>query len=671
LNRSRRHNGAAKRGRAVVPSGTKKALPQVYLKGGDRILPEIYMTDHGTHKGSMTRWIVSTMLAGLVGIGAIGTVLYASIKNQNDPHSGGLVSELQMLSEKAMTPFKPLLVKRHKGPHIAGNKSDRLFVTSKGLATRDIFHDTYARKRGQRDYVDIKQYTRLVSALATARPDDISSIPPFDPFKLYSRSGRISSARGGRNGSTDATTTTHQLPLSISGSDDRYRLSDAAAYRFVKIAAEDFFADEIAKKQGTGESAPLLRTAAPADKTEDRQSNTTILAKNIVTTVQHEPEAAEYHEIRIKPGDTFAGLLRRTGAENWQAHEIMTAMRPIYSANSIKAGQKVRYVALPKPGDGSRTEPVEIALYEGRKHLVTVARNEAGDYKASTKEGQTKFYGRKSTVPRRASLYQSFYHSALLQKLPADKIMKLLQIHAYDTDFKLLAQPGDSFKAFYDTKADAGALENPPNELLYTSVSINGKNREFFRFRLPDGTVDYYDRNGNSAKKFLMRKPVRGRRVRLSSGFGWRIHPILKRRKMHTGTDWAAPTGTPILAAGDGTIEKAGTKGTYGNYVRIRHANGYKTAYAHMHHIAKGIKKGIKVRQGQVIGYIGTSGRSSGPHLHFEVLINNKFVNAMTIPVPRGLKLKGHQLAKFIKERDRIVELMSRDPVLTRVASAQ
>ena len=210
-----------------------------------------------------------------------------------------------------------------------------------------------------------------------------------------------------------------------------------------------------------------------------------------------------------------------------------------------------------------------------------------------------------------------------------------------------------------------------PNQLLYTSITVNGHKRSFYRFRTPDGKIDYYDRNGNSAKKFLMRKPVRSNRVRLASGFGYRIHPVLHVRKLHTGTDWAAPTGTPILAAGDGTVVYAGRRGGYGNYIRIRHANGYQTAYAHQHHFAKGMKVGLRVRQGQVIGYIGTTGRSTGPHLHFEVLVNNKFVNAMTIPVPRGLKIKGHQLTKFLQERDRIDELMSRDPVTTKVASME
>ncbi|MGI9569316.1 MAG: M23 family metallopeptidase, partial [Desulfobulbia bacterium] len=192
---------------------------------------------------------------------------------------------------------------------------------------------------------------------------------------------------------------------------------------------------------------------------------------------------------------------------------------------------------------------------------------------------------------------------------------------------------------------------------------------QFFRFRTPDGIVDYYDENGSSSKKFLMRKPARG--ARLTSGFGYRVHPIKRIRKMHFGVDWAAKRGTPVLAAGNGVIETAERKRGYGNFVSIRHANGYKTAYGHMYRIAKGIRPGVKVRQGQIIGAVGSTGYSTGNHLHYEVMVNNRHVNPMKIEVPRGRKLKGRLLADFQKERKRINQLMRRAPVKTRVAEVQ
>ena len=166
-----------------------------------------------------------------------------------------------------------------------------------------------------------------------------------------------------------------------------------------------------------------------------------------------------------------------------------------------------------------------------------------------------------------------------------------------------------------------------------------------------------------------MRNPVKGGRY--TSGFGPRIHPLLGIARMHTGVDWAAPPGTPILAAGDGTVEAVGQQGGYGNYIRIRHANGFSTGYGHLSRYADGLEPGINVKQGQVIGYVGSTGLSTGPHCHYEILVNNQFVNPMTIQVPRGLQLTGRQLAEFQKERRRVDALMQMDPVTTRVANAQ
>lgn len=242
--------------------------------------------------------------------------------------------------------------------------------------------------------------------------------------------------------------------------------------------------------------------------------------------------------------------------------------------------------------------------------------------------------------------------------------MQILRVHAFDTDFRRRVRPGDTIETFFDMKNDQ-TTDGPPGDLLYTAINSGGAAYRFYRFRTADGLVDFYDQEGNNSKKFLMRKPVRGDDVRLTSGFGVRFHPLLNSRKMHTGVDWACAPGTPILASGNGTIEEAGHKGYYGNYVRIRHANGYHTAYGHMSRIAAGVEAGTKVRQGQVIGYVGSTGLSSGPHLHFEVLVNSRFVDPMSIQVPRERKLEGKDFAEFQKERARIDDLMKRSPVMT------
>jgi len=226
-------------------------------------------------------------------------------------------------------------------------------------------------------------------------------------------------------------------------------------------------------------------------------------------------------------------------------------------------------------------------------------------------------------------------------------------------------RPSDQAEFFFETADDQPSGEPLPGELLYTALTAGGEAQRYWRFRTPDGVVDYYDEYGNNSRKFLMRRPIRGENVHFTSGFGIRFHPLLNERRLHSGVDWAAPIGTPILAAGNGIVEEADRKGQYGNYVRIRHANGYQSAYAHMSRFGPGIRQGVKVRQGQVIGFVGTTGLSSGPHLHYEVLVNNRFVDPMQIQVPRERRLTGKNAAAFQRERQRIEELMRRAPVMT------
>jgi murein DD-endopeptidase MepM/ murein hydrolase activator NlpD len=190
-------------------------------------------------------------------------------------------------------------------------------------------------------------------------------------------------------------------------------------------------------------------------------------------------------------------------------------------------------------------------------------------------------------------------------------------------------------------------------------ATFGGNSRNFYRFQMEDGTVDYFDEDGRSARQFLLRNPVPNGKFR--SGFGARRHPILGYVRMHTGVDWAAPRGTPIIAAGNGTVEKAGWSGGYGRQTIIRHANGYETSYNHQSGIASGVVPGARVRQGQVIGYVGSTGLSTGPHLHYELIVNGNKVDPMRVRLPNGKVLKGPELEAFKKEKERIDELLRED----------
>jgi murein DD-endopeptidase MepM/ murein hydrolase activator NlpD len=254
-------------------------------------------------------------------------------------------------------------------------------------------------------------------------------------------------------------------------------------------------------------------------------------------------------------------------------------------------------------------------------------------------------------------LYQSIYETALRNKVPPSVIEDMVRIYSYDVDFQRKVQPGDSFDVFFAGE-DEGSTPNEKTEVLFASLTVGGETKKYYRFQTPDdAVVDFYDETGKSAKKFLVRKPVNNAIMR--SGFGSRRHPILGYVKMHTGVDWATPYGTPIFASGNGVVATVGWEGGYGKYVKLKHNNGYETAYGHMSAYAKGLEVGKRVRQGQVIGFVGSTGQSTGAHVHYEILVNGRFVDPMRIKLPRGRSLEGQLMAGFEKERDRLDAMMS------------
>jgi murein DD-endopeptidase MepM/ murein hydrolase activator NlpD len=254
-------------------------------------------------------------------------------------------------------------------------------------------------------------------------------------------------------------------------------------------------------------------------------------------------------------------------------------------------------------------------------------------------------------------LYDSVFETALKQEIPRPIIGDLVRIFANDVDFQRAVSGGDSFEVFYD-EGDEG--ENR-NELLYASITARNETFRYYRFQTPDdGLIDFFDQNGRSTRKFLIRTPIVG--AKLTSGFGVRFHPILGYSRPHTGVDWAGPIGTPIFAAGNGTILSSGWDSGYGRRVEIQHANGYITTYNHMSGFARGIAEGGRVRQGQVIGYLGQTGLATGPHLHYEVLVNGHFVDPMRVKLARTREFDGRMLAEFKRARDRIDVLIAKSP---------
>ncbi|MBT5665265.1 MAG: M23 family metallopeptidase [Rhodospirillaceae bacterium] len=261
----------------------------------------------------------------------------------------------------------------------------------------------------------------------------------------------------------------------------------------------------------------------------------------------------------------------------------------------------------------------------------------------------------------------SLYLAGQRAQVPPIILAKLTQIFSFDVDFQRDVQAGDRFTVMYERLSDEQGKQWGVGKILIAEMTLSGKAIRLYRHKTADGKTDYYNDKGQSARKSLTLTPIDG--ARISSGYGRRKHPILGYNKMHRGVDFAASRGTPIYAGGRGVVEMAGRNGAYGRYIRIRHNATYKTAYAHMKGFAKGIRKGRRVKQGQVIGYVGTSGRSTGPHLHYEILKNKRQVNPRRLNLPSGRKLRKKELAQFLAVRTGLEKRYAALPSATQVAA--
>ena len=262
----------------------------------------------------------------------------------------------------------------------------------------------------------------------------------------------------------------------------------------------------------------------------------------------------------------------------------------------------------------------------------------------------------KKIVFREGSIKQSLYRSAVSLDIKPNIIVQFANIFGFQVDFQRDIRKNDTFQILYEVLEDESGKYFGTGKIIFANLNLSGQENSFYKFNY-DNKEDYFDRNGKSVRKALMKTPING--ARLSSPFGMRKHPIDGFTKMHKGTDFAAPMGTPIMASGDGVVTRARWCGGGGNCVKIKHNSSYSTVYAHMSKFATSIKEGVRVKQGQIIGYVGSTGKSTGPHLHYEVIFNGKKINSQTLKLPSGKILKGNQRALFEVERIKIDVLKS------------
>jgi murein DD-endopeptidase MepM/ murein hydrolase activator NlpD len=617
------------------------------------------------------QWFCGTILTGLCGAALMGGAVFASLDGETN--FAAAPERVEMALRGALAGI---------GGRLSGiRKTDRLAAITEPSVARQIVRVPISTRVHERELVRTRSFVRVSGNLSLSLSELSANIPPFNPQKLLA-DGVASTDDAPPAAEPDAEVSFVTCDFLPSG--PKGKVSAAACELnslLPKVKASTLLpVDEIvtrvrdvASKIATisplaanteASATPGLKLNYAAEGDTDPYvgfearvvpENITLLPKRIGNTDWSE------HLVIVKKSETVGSILRELGASPDEIKGIIALLGQRAREGGLKEGQKLR-VLTAAAGLG-HMQPLRIIISGDSGVEAAVALSDTGKYvsvdirNVDTDAADAGEDENGEDDGGGVRLYQSIYETALRNNVPNAVIEDMVRIYSYDVDFQRKVQAGDSLDVLYADDENGDGR----NEVRYVSLTVGGETKRYYHYQTADdGTYDYYDETGKSAKKFLVRKPVPTGIMR--SGFGERNHPLLHYMKVHTGVDWAAPFGTPIFAAGNGAIEEIGVKGGYGKYVRLRHANGYETAYGHMTAFARGLNVGSRVRQGQVIGFVGSTGLSTGAHVHFEILINDRFVNPMTVKLPRGRVLDGISLALFEKSREQLDSLMLHVP---------
>jgi len=382
------------------------------------------------------------------------------------------------------------------------------------------------------------------------------------------------------------------------------------------------------------------------------------------TTPDPEPTSIVTKQQIVKRGSNLMETLLRAGAPRPEAYQAIVALEKIFDPRHLRAEQTVEVVL----DTDAEKKLLSVAIPLSVERTVAARRDSEESFTPEEIETPltVKVVGANGVI--RDSLFRAMSGAGVPDRIT----MELIRIYGWDVDFQRDIQREDRFAVMFETLVDPEGRVARLGNVLMGSLRLSGTDIRLYRHELADGSTDYFNEKGESVRKSLLRTPVDG--ARLSSRYGSRKHPILGYTLMHRGVDFAAPRGTPVMAAGDGVVEFAGRNGAYGRYLRIRHNSSYKTAYAHLKSFRRGVRNGARVKQGQIVAYVGTTGRSTGPHLHYEVHLGGKQVNPLSLKLPTGKTLAGDELRAFEENRVRLEErfatLTPATPAPTQTASA-
>ena len=617
------------------------------------------------------RWLSGTFLTGITSSILMGVALFAALDGRQQL---AIPAEaFAALGTTGQTSKNGETAKR--GERVVETAIVAKPADKKIMEISTVIHD------GEKEVVRRQPFAHVKMALA-ANHATSEDYPRFDPLAIFSTNGK-DAAPASRMGTIYGSDVESEVALQTDAFPTGGSALDYADQMSIEEVEENVRTNGSVLTDGSTQVASLYyvdpqRFASDSSDLDLLQGLTARIVEENMSVSNFDtltPDDTEYADdvIPVHRAADIGEIMTAAGYTKAQAEDLSAYLEGPLGSKQLAEGDVLRICIVQK---GKEASIVRASVYSRGRHVTTAALDDRGRFVNGTEppvldavatafdddDRPVMITGR--DLPR---VYDGIYRAALSYGMGKDMTAEVIRVLASNVDFQAQLRPTDSLEAFFSVTDESGAATED-SEILFLDAKFGDTEPRVYRFQSPeDGAVDYYDENGKSIRQFLLRNPVPNGTFR--SGFGMRRHPILGFSRMHTGVDWAAPRGTPIIAAGNGVVEKAGwDSGGYGNQTLVRHANGYVSSYNHQSAIAKGIKPGAKVRQGQVIGFVGTTGLSTGPHLHYEMIVNGNKVDPLKIRLPGGKSLEGKALAQFEIERKRIDDLLGRGDGSTEVA---
>ena len=600
------------------------------------------------------RWLSGTFLTGITSSVLMGVALLAALDGHEQLATPPEIASLDLLAPGDAEAKAPRVV----SPRTVSRARDRRRMEVSTIISS-----------GDRNLVRTVPFEHVKMALAAGHTTQ-RDYPAFDPLAVFAEDGAAQSATTGliygAKVESEVSLRTVDFPIETAAFDQASDLSAAEVEEVVRTTGSVLTDGAVRVASLHYVDPERFGQVSLAVQSLGASYGVRIVPENVSVAQRQDTgdQVTEFAEdiIPFRADREIMDAFVESGYAEQDVDGMAEALTKLLGGSRLKAGTVLR-VGIETRGDKSRI--VRSSIYSGRNHLLSIAVDDRGQFVPGDEpelnpEILTAFEDSPPVYVRGdlPSVYDGIYRAAYSYGLTKDMTRQTIKLLASDVDFQSRLNPADRIEVFFSNPLeDGGASED--SELLYVSATFNGATRTFYRFQMEDGTIDYFDKEGRSARQFLLRNPVPNGKFR--SGFGMRRHPILRYSKMHTGVDWSAPRGTAIIASGNGVVQEAGWSGGYGRHTVIRHANGYKTSYSHQSGIAEGVVEGARVRQGQVIGYVGATGLATGAHLHYELLVNGTKVDPMRVRLPVSRVLKDQELAAFTRERERIDELLIED----------